>query len=130
MFAQQLMDGIREKNSLLCVGLDLSFEEFESTIGEAVYVSATQSQDAEAARHLMPNSIFLVPEYGSQGGGAMDALAGCDEEDGTGVIVNSSSGITNAWKSDPYGDHIDAIAAAAQAARNDLHAAHSVLFDE
>ncbi len=59
-------------------------------------------------RKLMPNTYFLVPGYGAQGGTAED-LKPCFNEDGLGAIVNSSRGIIAAYKSEKYarfgGDH-------------------------
>lgn len=49
----------------------------------------------------MPNTYFLVPGYGAQGGTAED-LKHCFNEDGLGAIVNSSRGIIAAYKKAPY----------------------------
>jgi orotidine-5'-phosphate decarboxylase len=65
-------------------------------------VGATYPAQAKKLRTMMPNSIFLVPGYGAQGGTAEDVKV-CFNEDGLGAIVNSSRGITFAWeKSDTY----------------------------
>ena len=40
----------------------------------------------------MPNSYFLVPGYGVQGGG-VDEIVHCFNSEGLGAIVNSSRGI-------------------------------------
>ena len=40
----------------------------------------------------MPKTIFLVPGYGTQGGGAKDVVP-CFNSDGRGAIVNNSRGI-------------------------------------
>jgi orotidine-5'-phosphate decarboxylase len=40
----------------------------------------------------MPHTFFLVPGYGAQGGRAED-LKGLVDQDGLGIIVNSSRGI-------------------------------------
>jgi len=50
-------------------------------------------------RELMPNTFFLVPGYGAQGGKAED-IRDFFDKDGRGVIVNSSRGIIAAYKSD------------------------------
>jgi orotidine-5'-phosphate decarboxylase len=64
-------------------------------------VGATWPAQAKALRDLMPDTIFLVPGYGAQGGSAADALAG-RRSDGRGIVVNSSRGIIAAWqKADP-----------------------------
>ena len=60
-------------------------------------VGATYPEEAKKLRRIMPNSIFLVPGYGAQGGGAADVKP-CFNEDGLGAIVNSSRGIIFAYE--------------------------------
>lgn len=63
---------------------------------------ATYPMQATKLREIMPNSIFLVPGYGAQGGGANDVKP-CFKPDGTGAIVNNSRGIIFAYeKSDKF----------------------------
>lgn len=75
----------------------------QEVIGEHGYssvgavVGATFPEQAKALRKLMPKSIFLVPGYGAQGGGADDVVP-CFNEDGRGAIVNSSRGIIFAYQ--------------------------------
>lgn len=97
-------------------------------IGESGYnfvgavVGATYPDQAEKLRKIMPNSIFLVPGYGAQGGGAKDVKP-CFNEDGMGAIVNSSRGITFAYeKDDNYGpkEYAEAARAAVEAMKKDL----------
>lgn len=59
-------------------------------------VGATFPEEAEELRKIMPNTIFLVPGYGAQGGAADDTMP-CFNSDGTGAIVNSSRGIIFAY---------------------------------
>lgn len=66
-----------------------------SSIGAVV--GATYPQQAEVLRKIMPNSFFLVPGYGAQGGTAKD-LVNCFNEDGYGAVVNSSRGIIFAYE--------------------------------
>jgi len=67
-------------------------------------VGATYPKQAKRLRILMPNSIFLVPGYGAQGGSAEDVKP-CFNGDGLGAIVNSSRGIIFAYeKSGKYGE--------------------------
>lgn len=61
-----------------------------SSIGAVV--GATYPEQARHLRTIMKNSFFLVPGYGTQGGGAADAAA-CFNEDGLGAVVSSSRGI-------------------------------------
>jgi len=78
-------------------------------------VGATYPEHARALRARMPDTVFLVPGYGAQGGTATDALAGA-RPDGRGVLVSSSRGITGAWRSHPSGD----LATAARAALDEM----------
>lgn len=64
-------------------------------------VGATYPDEARALRQLMPETIFLIPGYGAQGGTAKDALAGF-RADGRGAIVNNSRGLMFAFKQEPY----------------------------
>ena len=87
------------------------------TVGAVV--GATYPDEAKQLRRLMPGSIFLVPGYGAQGGGAADALAGI-RDDGQGVLVNSSRAINGAWQADGWAD--DDWAAAARHALDEMNA--------
>jgi len=72
-------------------------------IGESGYsyvgavVGATYPSEMKKLRVLMPNSIFLVPGYGAQGGGAKDVLDAFNK-DGLGAVINSSRGINYAYE--------------------------------
>ena len=70
-----------------------------SSIGAVV--GATYPEQAEILRKLMPNSFFLVPGYGAQGGGG-EGVVPCFNEDGYGAVVNSSRGIIFAYEK--FGD--------------------------
>jgi len=60
-------------------------------------VGATQESDARALRDKYPETFFLIPGYGAQGGAARIAATLLDKAGGT---VNSSRGILCAWKKD------------------------------
>ncbi len=96
-----------------------------SRIGECGYssvgavVGATYPQQLGELRKLMPHSIFLVPGYGAQGGGAHD-VAGAFDKDGLGAVVNSSRGIIYAYR-ETGGDYQKAAGDAARAMRDDLN---------
>ncbi len=60
-------------------------------------VGATYPKQSEILRKIMPDSIFLVPGYGAQGGSAKD-LVNCFNSDGYGAVVNSSRGIIFAYE--------------------------------
>lgn len=69
-------------------------------------VGATYPDEARQLRELMPQTLFLVPGYGAQGGAAADALAGLRAQ-GDGVLVNSSRAIIAAWQSRSQGTWAD-----------------------
>lgn len=56
-------------------------------------VGATKREDILELRTQMPNTWFLVPGFGAQGGSAADALA-ARRPDGLGALVNSARGAT------------------------------------
>ncbi len=70
-------------------------------------VGATFPEQSKACRAAMPNTFFLIPGYGAQGGSAQD-FAHCFEkrDDLPGVplggIVNSSRGIIAAYKTQKF----------------------------
>jgi len=75
-----------------------------------------------ALRKHMPNTFFLVPGYGAQGGKASEVMDFFDK-DGRGCVVNSSRGIIAAYKNDSkYGDNNfgDAARASAMNMKNDI----------
>ncbi len=77
----------------------------EELIGEygyssiAAVVGATYPKQLEELRKNAPNTFFLIPGYGAQGGTAKDIAYGFDKN-GIGGIVNSSRGLMCAYKSD------------------------------
>jgi orotidine-5'-phosphate decarboxylase len=75
-------------------------------------VGATYPDEAHRLRSLMPDTLFLVPGYGTQGGTAADATAG-RRSDGSGILVSSSRTIQASWQTWP--DPTDWGAAAADA---------------
>ncbi len=84
-------------------------------------VGATYPEQARHLRTLMPDTPFLVPGYGAQGGSAADAIAG-KRPDGSGILVNSSRGIIGAWQQ-ASGDWRHAAGAALAAMNADVNGA-------
>jgi len=82
----------------------------EGTEGECgirnvgVVMGATYPEDAAVMRQILPNSTFLVPGYGAQGGGADGAVVGV-REDGLGAVVSSSRGVIYAFRDLKDKDH-------------------------
>ncbi len=64
-------------------------------------VGATWPTQLTELRAALPHVWFLVPGYGSQGGGAKD-VAGAFDENGLGAIINNSRGVIFAHRSDAY----------------------------
>lgn len=60
-------------------------------------VGCTEEAEARALRDRYPDTFFLIPGYGAQGGAARVAATLLDRAGGT---VNSSRGILTAWKKD------------------------------
>ena len=75
----------------------------EDTIGKYGYsavgavVGATYPQQLAELRQRLPHTMFLVPGYGAQGGGA-EGLKGAFDENGLGAIVNSSRAVMCAYQ--------------------------------
>lgn len=89
---------------------------------------ATYPSDLRRLRKQMPNTFFLVPGYGAQGGTAEDVAYAFDPY-GRGAIVNSSRGIMCAWqKTGQDGrDYAEAARQAALAMRDDIRAVTPIL---
>ncbi|MDO5308497.1 MAG: orotidine-5'-phosphate decarboxylase [Planctomycetia bacterium] len=64
-------------------------------------VGATWPEQLTQIREAAPQTWFLVPGYGSQGGGAAD-VAGAFDSQGLGAIINNSRGIIFAYRRAPY----------------------------
>ncbi|MCL2397525.1 MAG: orotidine-5'-phosphate decarboxylase [Defluviitaleaceae bacterium] len=92
-----------------------------SSIGAVV--GATHPSVAAKLRKQLPNTFFLVPGYGAQGGSAADIAASFDKN-GLGAIVNNSRGIIAAYKTEKYAgmNYAEAARAAALAMKDELMA--------
>ena len=95
----EIQDVITEKGISVSQSLaEYVFKNADSCIGRYGYssigavVGATYPDEARILRKMMPNSYFLVPGYGAQGGGA-DEIVHCFNPDGLGAIVNSSRAV-------------------------------------
>lgn len=79
-------------------------------------VAAKDRESTRALRNAMPNTPFLVPGYGAQGGTA-ESCAACFRHSGDGAVISASRSIIHAWREpryrDRYGDDWQACAAAA-----------------
>jgi orotidine-5'-phosphate decarboxylase len=84
-------------------------------------VGATYPEQGAELRKRMPNTFFLLPGYGAQGGKGAD-IAGMFDRRGRGAIVNSSRGIICAWEK-TNADFKTAACEAAARMRDDINAA-------
>jgi orotidine-5'-phosphate decarboxylase len=64
-------------------------------------VGATYPVQLEQLRKIMPNTYFLIPGYGAQGGKPEDIALGFDQN-GLGGIVNASRSLMCAYKADMW----------------------------
>jgi len=64
-------------------------------------VAATYPEDTKLLRDLMPNSLFLVPGVGAQGGTVADATLAF-HDDGWGALVTVSRSVIYAWERPEY----------------------------
>ena len=65
--------------------------------GVGAVVGATWPDQLKELREMLPNTFFLVPGYGAQGGTADDVRFAFDKN-GLGAVVNASRSILCAWK--------------------------------
>lgn len=84
--------------------------------GVGAVVGATYPEELSKLRSLMPNTFFLIPGYGAQGGAA-EGLCGAFNQNGLGGIVNSSRAIMCAYKKEGCDEHDFAGAAFREAMR-------------
>jgi orotidine-5'-phosphate decarboxylase len=75
-------------------------------------VGATRPDEISALRALMPRQVFLVPGYGSQGGG-VDDIRPCFDDKGRGAVVSASRSVIYAFDPDA-GDWASAVTDAAK----------------
>ncbi|MCM1357716.1 MAG: orotidine-5'-phosphate decarboxylase, partial [Prevotella sp.] len=79
-------------------------------------VGATYPEMLTELRQRLPHTMFLVPGYGAQGGGA-EGLKGGFDENGLGAIVNSSRAVMCAYKKEGCDERDFAKAARREAIR-------------
>jgi orotidine-5'-phosphate decarboxylase len=66
-------------------------------------VGATNSQELRELRKLMPESLFLIPGIGAQGGSLRDVVSStCYSKDDARFVINSSRGIIFADSSESF----------------------------
>ena len=79
-------------------------------------VGATYPEMLTELRQRLPHTMFLVPGYGAQGGGA-EGLKGGFDKNGLGAIVNSSRAVMCAYKKEGCDERDFAKAARREAIR-------------
>ncbi|MBR6671339.1 MAG: orotidine-5'-phosphate decarboxylase [Ruminococcus sp.] len=99
----ELQDKLIDGTPIYAVMGDMCEKWGEDTIGKYGYsavgavVGATYPQQLTELRKRLPHTMFLVPGYGAQGGGA-EGLKGAFDENGLGAIVNSSRAVMCAYQ--------------------------------
>ncbi len=105
-------------------GKDLLGENGYSNLGAVV--GATYPEELKVLREAMPESFFLIPGFGFQGGQPEDVKYGFNE-DGLGALINSSRGIDFAYLRSPWqekfseAEFAEAAGAAAEKMKNDIN---------
>jgi orotidine-5'-phosphate decarboxylase len=84
--------------------------------GVGAVVGATYPEQIKELRAKLPNTFFLIPGYGAQGGTAKD-LASAFNSNGLGGIVNSSRGVIAAYQKEKCAEEDYAGAAYREAVR-------------
>ncbi|MCR5401178.1 MAG: orotidine-5'-phosphate decarboxylase, partial [Treponema sp.] len=95
LLLERVGDQIAKINQEFKAGYDAYSSQTCGPIGAVV--GATQVEDARILRDRYPETFFLIPGYGAQGGAAEIARTLLEKCGGT---VNSSRGILCAWKKD------------------------------
>jgi len=98
---KKLYEQVAERVAALAGGEGLKGANGYSCVGAVV--GATDPSAAARLRQIMPDSLFLVPGYGSQGGTAETAKA-CFKADGSGALVTATRSIIYAYEMDQYKD--------------------------
>ncbi len=105
--SHMLQDQLLGKQPLYRRVADYVEQQSEQTRGNRGYgivgavVGATYPEQLAELRSAMPQTWFLVPGFGSQGGTAQDVAAAFDQR-GLGAVVNNSRGIIFAYRRDAY----------------------------
>ena len=82
-------------------------------------VGATYPEQLSELRERMPNTLFLIPGFGAQGGTASDVAGGLDEN-GLGGLINSSRAIIFAHQREEYASASSWQSAVEQATRDTI----------
>jgi orotidine-5'-phosphate decarboxylase len=105
--SHSIQDRVVDKASIYALVADEIQRLSAENIGTSGYgnigavVGATYQEQLIELRAKMPNTIFLIPGFGAQGGTADDVAGGLDEN-GLGAVINSSRGIIFAHQREPY----------------------------
>ena len=102
-FQEQTIDGrplysVVADHVQLLAAADLGQSNYGSV---GAVIGATHPQQLTELRSSMPNTLFLVPGLGAQGGTAAD-VAGAFDENGFGAVINSSRAIIFAYEREQF----------------------------
>jgi orotidine-5'-phosphate decarboxylase len=93
-------------------------KEYRGSYGYGIFgvvVGCTEKEEAAEIRQIYPDLFFLIPGYGTQGGGARDAALLLRK--GNGGVVNASRSIITAWQKENGAENADNVFAAEAARR-------------
>jgi len=110
--AERVAELVRE------VGRDHVGDSGRSLVGAVVGLTVGAAEVARL-RRLMPNTPFLMPGYGAQGGDPAVLRAALDSRGG-GVLVSASRSLTTPWEGAAPWDWRERVLAALEAMRADL----------
>jgi orotidine-5'-phosphate decarboxylase len=118
----ELQDRLIDGTPVYAIMGDMCEKWGSSQVGEYGYssvgavVGATYPEQLKELRERLPHTMFLVPGYGAQGGGA-EGVAKAFDAKGLGAIVNSSRAIMCAYKQEGCNEKEFAKAARREALR-------------
>ena len=110
---QSILDDPAQCVIVACAGWGYDLAEFL----ERRALGFAHRDEARTLRQHMPDSLFLVPGYGAQGGGVDDVLP-CFHADGTGAVVTASRSVL--YPATDGGTWTDAVRSAAEQLAEDI----------
>lgn len=89
---------------------EMLFQEISKKINEwgkeqfGAVVGATNSQELKTVRSIMPETLFLIPGIGAQGGSLKDVMENAVGKNNPYILINSSRGIIHRSKGSDFAE--------------------------
>jgi len=105
--SKELQDLVADGKEVFCHVAELVKTWSEGITGKSGYysvgvvVGATHPDELKKVRELLPDTLFLIPGLGAQGGAVTDIIPAFDKE-GKGAIVAASRSVDFAYLKEPY----------------------------